>query len=337
MPQVLLAIKIALLPASAFVFLRVMVRHAIGIKLGYTFGTDYDFLPHLVVAFVAYLLLLAEEKPLKLQFQRLNAAVALCLLAGFLGLTFGAKPFVSYQFPAFMVFWFFLCFCALFSTFFIFVPFRHFLKSERAALFFPAVLVGLSGLISVTVLEPLWDPLAFFTGKIVFFCLDLFVPHMHYEWRILAGKVGPVFYTMVSQPNMAIAIGRGCGGMQGMTLFGFLWGLLYIADHRAFKLGHWFAMGALGLGSMYLLNVLRLVLFFCVCASLFKWQGAGPIAWYAMFFFHSLLGWLMYLPAMALFVRAAYLARAKLGAALLPSRLAHYILGPGKSRLPQPT
>ncbi|GEM_PF-5815110 len=305
MKNSLFALRIACIPVLAFVLLRWTVRHALGIKLGFTYGTDYDFVPHMLVASSVYLMVLHRDQPIEPKLQKRNAAIsAILIVATLLSAALG-RPWISYQFPMVVGSWFFLCFSAIASTAFLFVPVAYFFQSRRRILLLPTLLVGLSGIISLTLLEPLWDPMALLTGKVTYVVLGVLFPDLTYEWRELTGHSGPVFYTMLSHPSYSIAVGRGCGGMQGMSLFGFLWGLLYIITPKALSGFQWLLFTAAGIVLMFALNIFRLFLFFSVCLVLFEWQGVQPIAWYTSFFFHALLGWLIYIPGIIAFVRTA--------------------------------
>ena len=280
-------------PVSLFIVLRLFVRW-IGVKLGFTFGTDYDFVPQVFVAFSLLFATLWKPGAFPLSLQRNVLRWNIVLTITFVVTTILFRNHVSYSHILFITFWFFLAVAAIGSSFFLFVPPTFFLARSKAALIFAAVLVGVSGFFSKSVLDPLWDPLARSTGLVTQGALKQFFPSLSYQF-VQSPKPGGVDnYVVITHPRFSMSIGRGCGGLEGICLFVFIFAFFLLANRHRFKRNQWLLLFCSGVLYMYVLNLLRLSFFFIVCVWAVLLWGASAGFLTAVAFFHNSIGWCLY-------------------------------------------
>jgi exosortase/archaeosortase family protein len=104
---------------------------------------------------------------------------------------------------------------------------------------------------------------------------------------------------------LTIAVGQGCGGLDGILLFIYLTFVVQILRPTLFKASGWLAFTALGLLLMFIINVARICLFFAVAVIgkyLFESNESVDLM---LILFHTHAGWLLFGTGIFFYYRTA--------------------------------
>ena len=296
-----LSLVVVAAPLFLFIFLRLLVHHIFGIRLGYAGFTDYDFIPPSLIAFVVLFVTLAGDAEPTLFLQKKILKINLASLFLFIWITFTCQPLVSYNHPIFILFWFALAAFGIGSSVFIGLPLSFFWKSPQRIAILPASVMASSNLFALTLLDSFWDPLTRFTGILVYKLLKPFFSTLLYSLNSSSGAIRIEHFTTLRTPVFSVVIGRGCGGLEGICFFATVIGLLATIDPKRFRVGGWLWLSAVGLLYIYCLNVLRLGLFFSASFATAKWVGNRTLVRMINTLFHSGAGWVLYSIGLLLF------------------------------------
>jgi exosortase/archaeosortase family protein len=181
------------------------------------------------------------------------------------------------------------------TSFFLLLSFKE-VRAKLASYGFRSVYGGIAALCLVTyplILEAVWRPLAKVTEVAVFNLL-----------RVLGVGVWMGYCEgnlAIKHPTLNAYISMGCSGLEGIFFFLFTFALLRLFEkHRG---GHFRAaiIAVAGIGYMFLLNVVRITLFFVAAINLAKFGDRAQGRDFVMWAFHSNIGWILYLGGLALF------------------------------------
>ena len=283
-------------PLALFLFLRFFVHSILRIELGYRFGTDFDFVPQMIFAFLAFVWAFQAGEKTKLALQKDALGYLSVFLIAFFAMSVSFRPLLSFQHVLVISIWFALVFLVLLSSFFLFLRPAFY---WRLALI-PALLAGFSGLLLNTVCYFVWKPMARVTGMVTFNLLKPFLPSLRFTLKHLNGPDGIREFSSISYPSLfCMGIGRGCGGAEGIALFAFLLGLFAVVDKNHFRGKNLALLGTLGIFLMFFLNIARLLVLFIVGLLTSKYWGSvtAPV----VSLMHTWLGWVFYGGGLGLF------------------------------------
>lgn len=262
-----------------------------------------DVLVPLFFGVYLYLCSLQEEENLFRAPKVVTSLVNLFLLGGalmvsslFLGRREGAI-FITLIF-------FTLGLAALFSALFFFIDPKKLIYRLRAAgsRSFYAILGLLLLFCYPNVLKMAWTPIATATGHCVMSLLGLFGVGVRYS---------PQYYLTLAHSDLSARISAACSGLEGIFFFLFFYLLVRTFES---KRSHWrFEALSLCVGTLYmfLLNTIRIALFFGVSLYLARsWAPEEGVRFFNSTF-HSNIGWVLYFGGLILFfqVRSRTLAR----------------------------
>jgi exosortase/archaeosortase family protein len=257
-------------------------------------GTDI-YLP-LFVGLGAGFLLLQRRAPIPIGIQTLPLALNLTLLTLTL-LTLGSFDFLSALLGVDGAILLVLLGAAssLFSAVFVAVPFWAVLQRvrEHKGRVFYALLAAQLLLVYSHVLGWAWKPLALATGKTSYHLLNavgIWVqkPLVHNSLRLW-------------NPSFAAYINMGCSGLEGIFFFlaGFV--LFNVYDSRPRKVLEALWLVTTGCLFMFVLNVLRITVFFAGAVQMEKHMASERGREIFEWAFHANAGWVLYLAGMAWF------------------------------------
>ena len=159
-----------------------------------------------------------------------------------------------------------------------------------------------------------WEALfSVFAGGL-FYLFDLSI---HYIWPFLSSAVTMIVYQLlrllgfdmfmgadqytISHPLFSARVAAACSGLEGIFLFIFLFSLIVIVDWGSYSVRKALLIYLLGILYMFLLNVLRVMVFFAAAIWATKQWGEGQASQLFVWFFHANVGWIFYLIGIALF------------------------------------
>ena len=293
---------VVLPPVIEFVLLRLFVHFVLSIRLGYAIGTDFDFIPQAALALLVLIYALARAQAPTRRWDRKVAIAHFSALGLFAIATTVGKSYVSYEHPVLLSAWFLFAFAILTSAVFLFIPSRFFFRNPNRYLILPAAFIATTNLITRTLFEPLWDPIARISSRLAFAVILLFVPHAHYAESHAQIQLArwDTFHHIASQ-NLEMVIGRGCSGLDGIFIFLFLFGVAYLLVPRRFSKSHWAALALCGCLFMFSVNAVRLVAFFLLSISFLEWKETMVWTAYAPAVLHTFAGWALDAAGLALF------------------------------------
>lgn len=297
------AVSIAAIPLVEFAALRIFFHSGLGLKIGYMGMTDYDWVFPTVLSFLLFMLCIERTQKIELKFNRTAALVNVVLLLAFCLVSTQYTTLFAKFGSLFKGTWILFAFTTLFSACFYWVKPAQFLKHPDRRLLLPFVLLASCKLISRHLFSFLWQPVLGFTGQHVYKLLKLVFVNVNYKPFITA--TGERFMH-VSHPIYTVAIGSGCSGMEGIS-FG-LFALLISAffEFRRFNAFQWLML-AVGMAAwMYLLNVLRIVVFFMISLMALSSWGHDSGIRTAMTLFHNSVGWILYTGGLFLYYKFIY-------------------------------
>ncbi len=292
-----LALAVFSLPVIEIALIHSLVREALGqnnVVLGF-YARDI-YLPVLIGMFISFLLI-HERRPFRFQVQPRTLAANLLMLAALAALLSHFDAAVAFAGAAGVTFSLIAgVFALLLSSLVCFVCLAEVSRSLQAFGFrLVYVLAALSSLILYRyILEAVWPTLVLITAKCVYWTLKAL--------GFAITRFDIAHSIRISHPNLAVSIGMGCSGLEGVFFFLFAYSLYLLFLEKPWPLRRQALACAGGVVLLFAINTFRIVLFFAVAIAinqnLESKQGRAFFVWA----FHENVGWLLYL-----FGIAAYL------------------------------
>jgi|GEM_PF-6483764 len=153
-------------------------------------------------------------------------------------------------------------------------------------------------------MQALWVEMRGLTTEVVYFVLKLFGTD---AYAVIHPRVNTTIF--IRSPNFMIWVNNACNGLEGIFLFNFLLSIMFLLDWDIFRRSHIFLIYVFGVIYMFIINSLRITVFFTVGYWAYKpgvpeWVSAMR-GWPVMMF-HSWIGWVLYLIAFGLFALVLY-------------------------------
>jgi exosortase/archaeosortase family protein len=185
-------------------------------------------------------------------------------------------------------------FGGLVSCFTIWMDFHPFIHAARRNPLRCILGVGAVGSLVayVSILEKNWFWLIQVTGHSVYFVLRAL--------GVQANLSDMTYAVGIRHPLLSASINMSCAGMEGMVFLFFAICLYFAATGVPVSAFKFLLISLLGTVFMFFVNIVRIVLFFCVSAWM-NLQGFSGGAFFS-FAFHQNIGWLLYLLAIAFFI-----------------------------------
>lgn len=305
MPQLRNPIRTALyliwLPILEFVGLRIVLREGLSLRIGYPAMTDYDFVFPSVVAFFALICALERRQTLQLSFNGTGLAVNLGFLIAFVALSARFTQLSSTN-PAFLfLLWATLAVLTIFSSLLVWLHPRHIIYHPQGVLIFPALAAGASVILGRRLFEPVLAPATRLTGQVACAILSPLLSDFSCGTDVFVHGDGP--YQILNHSLHTVAIGFGCGGMEGVFFFLFTSTLLVLnlRDKLNGLNSFWFVLlGAIG---VYLVNILRICIYYIITLGVGAVAGNTASVATLRVLFHNALGWVLYAAFVYLYLR----------------------------------
>lgn len=292
------------IPLFFYFAMRFFTREVAGVRLGFGWiGTDYDFVPHFVLALSLMLFTLSDACG-ELRPKRKKVFVSLCLLFGFCLYTYLCRSVITYQNILAVSIWFAMAATVLLGSLSVCFPADFFFRQAHLKQTIAVLFIGLSGVLSGICLKYVGDQLVYVTSKSCFVVLNSLLHGLTYELRDVVRNGLPEAHGILGDGRLTIVVGRGCSGMEGISLFAFVAGLLWIAQNKRASLFNWFTFLVFGVSFLYLANILRVTLFFLISYCVASFAGPDSVEW-ALGLFHKSIGFVVYAFSI-LFVNAVF-------------------------------
>lgn len=285
------AMAILGIPVGEFLFLRVLLHSGLGIRIGYWGMTDYDWLFPSAIAFFILMFAFQRTTPLELKLSRPMLFANTALLVTFILFSASFADALTDGNLLARVIWFAWAALTLGSSLFLFVSPKYFYCHADRVLLIPFFLLAGSKVIGRHFFSFLWQPIADLTGLVAYRVAHLFSSDVAQNIHVTgAGER----FTPLNHPLFTVAIGIGCGGLEGIFFLLFALVLLYFVDRRKFTPTQWSLIAGIGVLYMYGLNIARIVVFYGISITAIKAAGAEAGVRAAIALFHSSIGWVMY-------------------------------------------
>lgn len=301
--SVVTTLSVAVVPLLEFTGLRVFFHSGLKLKIGYMGMTDYDWVLPTVISFFLFMFCIERTKKAELKFNR-NAAIlnglfvaGLCLLSTQYNLLFSEFGL------SFKAIWLVLAVLTLLSACFLWVGPAHFLTHPDRRLLIPFFLLAGSKLISRHLFAFLWQPVLEHTGLHVYRLLKILFVNVNH--KIFISALGDTF-VHVSHPIYTVAIGSGCSGMEGISFGLFALLIFFFFEFRRFNALQWLFLAAGIAAWMYLLNVLRITVFFVISLMTLSSWGHDTGIKTALSLFHNSVGWILYTAGLFMYYKLVY-------------------------------
>jgi exosortase/archaeosortase family protein len=291
------------LPLFEFISLRLYLHDVLNIRIGYRGMTDYDWLFPSLIAFFLLMFLLQKTEKATLSFRRGALCINALLFAAFVAISFFGLPNPILENLFLKTAWFLLAVATLLTSCFAFISPRYFFLHSDRVLLIPFFLLASCKLIGRHLFSFLWQPMADLTSYIAYECLNLVLPNL--TLTPFLGTDGAK-YMHLTHPLYTLAIGSGCGGMEGISFILFAILLSYFMDHRRFSSGQWSLMIVSSAIWMYSVNLLRIFFFYLVTLATLSVAGHDGGMSFALTVFHNWLGWVLYTAALVVFYHEFY-------------------------------
>jgi len=298
---------VLLLPVTLLVLLRLFLHQVLGLRIGFTYVTDFDFLLPAPLAFYILMYVLERGEPLRLKLQTVPLAIVCIAVGVFLSLNINFEG-VSHLAPwAFTSLWFLSLTTIVVASLCACVPPAYYYRNPNRYVFLPCTLIALSVAIHTRFITAPWSPFATMTSHTV-----------GYFFSSAFGKAVQISFTAedalkVIHPKLSVRIGQGCGGMEGFSFFSLLF-LIYYSLRRNYSTKlQWTLFYLTGVIGMYFVNVARIISLFVSGILLRQHLGLemGTDIFRALF--HTHLGWVFFsLWSAAYFVFLRYLQGSEL-------------------------
>lgn len=292
---------IPLVPSLLYFALRFFIRTVLQVKLGFgSLGTDVDFVPHLVVS-SSLLLMTVFRSDYRFQLQKKTLLYCALSLSTFLCVSILFTRQLSYENTAFMVLWFSLAGFTLASSFFLFLRVRDLIDRSGRGLLCAVLGVGFSGILANTALHFAGNFLTRLTGLFTYGLMKPAFPSLEFALKQVSTVTGMDLYSALTYNNFTVAIGQGCAGLQGISLFVTVLGLFYIVQNRNVALKKALLLLPIGLSYMFVLNIFRIVLFFVLTLAVKNVWGEKTALYALDVIFHNGLGFVVYCVGLGIF------------------------------------
>jgi len=291
---------VALFPFIEFLILRYLFSHVFLIPIGFPLGfVDADLVIPTLVGVTFFLYLKTHDGSIQLAFRKKELLGHLVLLTAFFVFTMQGANRIHAE-GAIRYAWFSLAIVTFISALTPWIGAVAILKNPFS--FLSSLSLGLYKVLS------LWMPLAkvftYVSGKMTAGFLSLATPQVEFS---MGDFLGPTTeFVKISTPALALAIGRGCSGVEGFCIFAVLFILLRQA--RVLNTGFLQTLNffLLGVPLVLLLNTVRLTLTYFamrVCLAQFGvesvFRGVGSSI-------HTHLGWVLYTVGFYYYFRWVY-------------------------------
>lgn len=181
------------------------------------------------------------------------------------------------------------------SSFCLWVSPGYYLRNPYRASILPCVLVGFSVAIYLSVPNSVYGVVGNLTSQVTGKTVAaLFGNRMH-------GTTSPTGQFSVSSGAFSAVVGQKCWGLDGFFYFTVLFLLFSALYRKALRMGRWFSGYFLGLGLMFALNILRVLLILNVGSWAYETLGVHQGSELLKSIVHPHLGWLLYTPALILY------------------------------------
>lgn len=281
------ALLLLALPLSEVAALRWYVHSKLGLHLGWSGATDYDFILPIPIAFIALIIALERDRRCEPHLRKgilsLNAVAILAFLT--VNYSFDWLSLVSpVLFPSL---WFGLATLIVMTAFTAFTGFEFYLNNRYRYAFLPCALVGSSIYLLNNYFGFLWESTAFLTSQAV--CHSS-------RWLLsdIACYFNPPKQMVVSHPNLTIAITAGCGGLEGLFVFSFLFVLFSTLTLPLLSARSWIVAYVFGLFFVFFLNIVRIGSIFAVAVTFDRFGLRKEGVKLLTAFFHTNAGWVIY-------------------------------------------
>ena len=227
------ALYLLLFPVFEFFFLRVYLHSYLKLQIGYSGMTDYDFVCPSIIAFILMIALMDSRENLKLRFNRTGAILNITLFSLFLITNHHYSSLNA--FSIFSSFWVVLAISTILSSLFVWMKPSVFWNHSYSFLIWPAAAAGISKVAFRHVLAPLWDPLTKATGLVACATVSpILGDSLTCEFDFVSSGAT---YQRLLHPNFGLAIGSGCGGMEGISFVLFMCLLVLMVKRTPLRIG----------------------------------------------------------------------------------------------------
>ena len=273
---------------SQLVFLRLVLKFVLGVSIGWHGMTDYDLFIPGGVAFFCYFKLLQRSHPIPWNFSKIRARNHLISIFFFLLISvMFSKLYLSTNFLLKLI-WFSFLALLMVSAVRVFMPLSFFYRNKNKWVLVPCLFIAFSSVIYQHCWEFLWP----FFGQVTSNVLCKIFPKvfLHGRCQFMADKT-----IILLTKHFRADLSPGCLGLDGQFLnlsSCFLIFLLESDPGGSHVLFFRWILGALGI---FILNVLRILVFVSVAIVTLRTQWAS---WGTRFFldsFHTHSGWILYL------------------------------------------
>jgi exosortase/archaeosortase family protein len=290
----------AVLPLLVFLAMRIIIHRVVGLRLGYaSLGTDWDFVPHCILAYLLYLMC-GKFRPENLRFRKKTFLALLLSLGCFLAFSFYFAQSLNYSSTGLIVAWFLMASFCIALSLSLYLPFG--VVVSNGVSWVPFILLATSGLLSNQMNRYLGSFLIGLSSTGSAFLIQSVVPEVALSFFPQTDPGGSVLNLgVVGTQIFTIVIGSGCSGSDGITLFLSSMLLFQIVERPSFRWFHWALLLLSGVLFMCALNCFRIALFFSVCHTLAVWWGSSPAIEALQTLFHKGAGFAVYVCGLALF------------------------------------
>ncbi len=278
---------ILFLPCLEYGGLRYFVRHILGIRLGFRFGTDYNLVFPALLGAALYLGYLHERGVLNLRLRPPALRRNLLLLAIFAAATFWWRAHISYSGSRLgMGLWFATAAAVLLTSSFVFIRASELFPRRFWPVLAGAGLVTACDSLALLYLTPIAQPLTRATTTICAWVLAPFMPSLQ------GGQVAD--YSLLMHPRFTIAVGNGCSGLEGMLLLLAVFLFYVFTRPGQLRRGQVCLYSLAALAFMFLVNVARMAVFLAVAIwATRRWGGETGLT-VILTLFHNLVDWIVY-------------------------------------------
>lgn len=288
------------LPALEFFALRLFLKHGLGLKFGWRYFTDWDLVLPVPFALTLVLLVLEEVRPVRLRWSRSALAFNLVALAAFLAVNRSYDALASLS-PWWVVsLWTALALATMGSAVAVRVGVEEFRGNRNRWVFLPGLLLAASVGYSGMLLNNLWPVLSGWAASGSCTVLSGVLEGMR---CFVATDHGPRM--IIRHDLLTVAVGRGCGGLDGFFLLFYLMMVLWLIVPRWFTATQWAMLTLVGFPLMYALNVVRICGFFAFAVLSHRWLGSQISVDVMLTLFHTHAGWVLYFVGLFSYLRLA--------------------------------
>ena len=292
------ALLVLALPATEFVILRVITK-ALGLKLGWRYFTDFDFIFPLPIAIAIALFVLEQAAPVKMGFRAKAFIFNLVSVASFL-LSVCFFETIAVFSPAlaataFSMGGLLVVITAIRSM----VSLKQIAANPNRWVFLPALLIASSALFGTLFFQSFWPYFSALASAGSCYLLDGTLGNVDCFTTAIHGA-----RMIIRHPALTIAVGQGCGGMDGFFLFFFLILILILVMPKIFTRQQWAIVALGGIPVLFAINVIRICSFFgfaIVSKDILGSQAAVDVM---LAFFHTHAGWAFFCLGIIGYVRA---------------------------------